>query len=318
MHLDRPFLQLPLLFDDAVLGAEIACLPDRAWTPHPNGIPGNEAVRLITPGGRPTDDLTGAPMRPTEFLSACPYIMQVMAAIGTVWGRARLMRLAAGATVPPHIDTHFYWRTHLRIHVPIVTNRGVSFTCDDQTIHMAGGECWVFDTFAMHHVRNAGSDSRTHLVIDTVGDEALWSLMERAKTITPAARREVPIVTPCAEKGALKFEHAETGRVMTPWELDHHVKFALGQTTDGPNYVRAAERLDTFVAEWAGLYAQFASSIEGVPHYRRAMARLDADFLMAWAGELRLRNRIFLRRQIAELIFALEATLPEPQVERAA
>src|SRR5438552_1204786 len=111
MELGRPLLKLPIRFDADELAREVRALPASAWTPHPTGFVGNEAVRLITPGGEETDDQKGA-MAPTGHLLASPYIMRTMASIGAVWGRSRLMGLGAGADVPSHVDSHYYWRTH--------------------------------------------------------------------------------------------------------------------------------------------------------------------------------------------------------------
>ena len=55
MRLTQPFLKLPIAFDASALAAEVNALPDSAWVLHPNKFPGNEAVRLITPGGQQTD-----------------------------------------------------------------------------------------------------------------------------------------------------------------------------------------------------------------------------------------------------------------------
>ena len=86
MRLTRPFLKLPLQFDAAALEREVRALPASAWVPHPTGFEGNEAVRLVTPNGEPTDDLDGI-MGPTEQLLAMPYVQQIMGELGGVWGR---------------------------------------------------------------------------------------------------------------------------------------------------------------------------------------------------------------------------------------
>ncbi len=117
MRLTQAFAKLPIQFDASMLAAEVSALPPHSWVPHATGFPGNEAVRLVTPHGQPTDAFQG-PMQPTEYLARCPYIMQLMAELGGVWGRSRLMGLGIGAEVPPHVDSHYHWRTHLRIHVP--------------------------------------------------------------------------------------------------------------------------------------------------------------------------------------------------------
>ena len=96
MQLTRPFARLPIRFSAEALVAEMAALPDEAWVAHPDGTPGNDAVLLVTPGGRLEQGLMGA-MAPTPYLEASPYVRQVMTAIGSVWSRSRLMGLAPGA-----------------------------------------------------------------------------------------------------------------------------------------------------------------------------------------------------------------------------
>ena len=147
MRLTHPFLKLPLEFDAAELEREVRALPEFAWVPHPTGFEGNEAVRLVTAGGRPTDDLDGE-MAPTPELRAMPYAQQIMSEIGGVRGRSRLMGLRAGGEVPLHVDSHYYWRTHWRIHIPIITSPQVLFSCGPETVHMKPGECWLFDSSA--------------------------------------------------------------------------------------------------------------------------------------------------------------------------
>src|SRR5262245_20199055 len=98
MRFDTPFIKLPIQFDAATLEREVRALPPSSWVPHPTGFPGNEAVRLVTVGGQPSDEFDG-PMRPTENLDRCPYIQEVMAELDGVWTRSRLMGLGAGAEV---------------------------------------------------------------------------------------------------------------------------------------------------------------------------------------------------------------------------
>jgi aspartyl/asparaginyl beta-hydroxylase (cupin superfamily) len=94
------------------------------------------------------------------------------------------MGLEAGAEVPKHVDIHYYWRTHLRIHIPVVTNPGVLFTSESDTIHMVAGECWILDSFYPHKVVNRGDSLRTHLVLDTVGSERIWDLSKMRRAVS--------------------------------------------------------------------------------------------------------------------------------------
>lgn len=299
MRLSDPILRLPIRFDAAALAAEIDALPDAAWRPHPNNLPGNEAVLLVTPGGRMTDDISGA-MGPTPHLLACRYLTEVMAVIGAVWGRSRLMRIAPGKTVPPHVDTNFYWRTHLRLHVPIVTNPEVRFTVAGSTVHMAAGECWVFDTFSMHNVVNGGAHRRTHLVLDTVGGEGLHALIEQARRGGAAA---APLVAPGARRGGeLAFERFPTETVMTAWELRYHVDLIRETARPDPLLPALLARLDGFVAGWEGAWAQHGSTAAAVPAYEGLLRRLDEDLRRLGGAQLRLANGLFVYNQIGELM----------------
>ena len=67
----EPFPKLPIRFDAPALEAEVRASQPPPRVPHPTGFPGNEAVRLVTVGGRPTDDFDG-PMRPTESPADAP------------------------------------------------------------------------------------------------------------------------------------------------------------------------------------------------------------------------------------------------------
>ena len=221
MLLNRPFLKLAIRFDAEALAAEVRALPESAWVPHPTGFVGNEAVRLVSPGGEETDEIEG-PMGPTVSLNQCKYVRQIMAEMGGVWGRSRFMGLAAGREVPPHIDSHYYWRTHLRIHIPVITNPDVLFTCGDETVHMAAGECWLFDSFRWHDVQNKGSQQRIHLVLDTVGGGRLPELMRMAET--PGATEQ--LIKPDGQNhDDLAFEKVNSPEVMSPWEMRCHLDF---------------------------------------------------------------------------------------------
>ena len=107
MRFDKPLLRLPITFCAQTLAAEVKALPASAWTPHPQGFVGNDAVPLVAADGGLNDRLRGV-MAPTEHLAHCPYIAALMAELGGVWGRSRLMGLGAGAEVPDHVDTNYY------------------------------------------------------------------------------------------------------------------------------------------------------------------------------------------------------------------
>ena len=298
MELSRPLVKLPIRFDAEALEREVRALPKSAWVPHPTGFVGNEAVRLITPGGKPTDDL-GGEMAPTEQLLACPYIMETMASIGAVWGRSRLMGLGAGADVPPHIDSHYYWRTHWRIHIPVITNPGVTFTCGGETVHMSAGECWVFDSFKAHKVHNGGSEQRIHLVLDTVGGGRLRELIEAGERGSGEAELVRPGTFPA---GNLAFERVNSPRVMSPWEIRAHLGFLAQHAMPHPLLAPVLKRLDDFASDWAAVWAQFEAGEAGWPGYLRLLNELKADLMAIGGAPVQLRNRLSLYQVLDHMV----------------
>lgn len=302
MRLNQPLLKLPKSFCAETLAAEVRALPASAWVPHPGNYPGNDAVLLVTPEGTTTNGFVGQ-MAATEHLRACPYVMEVMADIGAVWGRSRLMGLAPGANVPPHVDVNYHWRTHMRIHIPVITNPAVTFTVGDDRAHMAAGECWVFDSFRMHNVHNGGIDKRIHLVLDTVGGSELWDLVERAQQ--DRAGETGPPLAPTGRDVALRFENARVAGIMSPWEIRCHIAYLADNMVAGPRVAAAFNRLDRFVAGWAALWGEFGEAEQGIPAYRALIAEVRQDLLATGGGDLPLRNQVPLMRALGELIFQI-------------
>ena len=300
MRLNQPLTQLPIRFDADRLAAEIGSLPATAWTPHPNGFPGNDAVRLVTPNGKDTERLFG-PMAPTEHLLACPYIVDIMAELGAVWGRSRLMGLGPGAEVPAHVDINYYWRTHVRIHIPVITNPGVEFTVGGETRHLSAGECWVLDTFRSHTVNNRGSERRVHLVLDTVGGERLWDLVRAGESGAPAG----PVGTVAHSRPeSLQFEQANAPKIMSPWEIKCHIVDVLAVTQPDPALSAVADRLDRFTTAWAALWARFQDDDAGLPDYAELLQSVRADLRSIAAEHLVLSNGRALYFVLDSLIFA--------------
>ena len=177
MKLPFPFYRLKLCFDVERLVYEISQFPDSAWRPHPNNIPGNSFLPLVSTRGTLFDDFS-PPMEPTKFLEKSPYLQQTLASLCTLIGRTRLMRLDARSDVPLHVDNKYYWRNRTRVHIPIITHPEVKFICGDTEVHMAAGEAWTFDNRRLHKVKNNSDVTRIHLAIDTWGTSEFWRLAE--------------------------------------------------------------------------------------------------------------------------------------------
>ncbi len=145
-------------------------------------------MALISRDGGDNDDFAGA-MAPTPHLANCPYHRQVMSSFGEVLARSRLMKLAAGCEVGLHVDFNYHWHTRVRMHIPIVTNPEVRFLCGDRTVHMAPGQCWLFDNWRPHNVVNDGDTDRVHLVVDLAGSSRFWHRVEAVGGLDPLAGR---------------------------------------------------------------------------------------------------------------------------------
>jgi hypothetical protein len=301
MNFDQPFIKLPIRFDAELLEREVRALPNSVWVPHPTGYKGNEAVRLVTVAGQPRDDFEG-PMRPTENLARLPYIQQVMAELGGVWSRSRLMGLGPGGEVPLHIDVHYHWRTHLRIHIPVITNPKVLFTCGDETVHMAAGECWLFDSFRDHRVENGGTERRVHLVLDTVMTDPIRALIDSAERGAGDAEARYIAAEPTTPR-ELKFEQVNVPPVMSPWEIRCHVQFLFDRVADHPDIPAVHERMERFADSWAALWAQFAASRQALPAYLSLIAECQRDIAPIATDAVALTNGVPLGSAINSLIF---------------
>lgn len=294
MKLQVPFIQLPLQFDTARLASEIQALGSAAWRPHPQKYPGNFALPLIAAHGDPDSDAIAGPMRPTPYLDSCTYLRQVLARLGAVWGRTRLMKLTAGAEVTTHADINYYWRERTRVHVPIQTSPGVRFICGEAEINMAAGECWIFDTWRPHHVINAAPTERIHLVADTVGSPEFWDLVARGRlpgasgVNTSGWKAELFPAGNSSAPTDLVLESINVPAVMTPWELREHIRFIFEHSEPHAQLAEVQQQTGRFVAGWQALWARYGVAREGwsayrgaLDHYTRRMENLAATLRLS-------------------------------------
>lgn len=301
MRIDKPLLKLPINFCAETLAREVAALPDSAWTEHPQKFDGNVAVALVSPGGAISDDWAG-PMAATPHLAELPYITQIMSALGATWGRSRLMGLAPGAVVPEHVDVHYYWRTHLRLHIPVITNPDVTFRCAGETVHLAAGECWLLDSFYRHSVENSGDALRIHLVLDTVGGGHIWDLLDCA---IQGGVEDAFLQPSDGPTQALQFEQMNVPTVMTPWELGAHLDYLCSWVEDEPRMPALLRILDRLRMGWAGTWARYGASIEGVPFYLQHLRQAEQALSATAAPPVMMRNQWSFVDSIRRYVFAM-------------
>lgn len=265
MRLVKPFVKLPFTFDHERLAAEISQFGEEQWRPHPSGLEGNSSLVLVSTNGEDNDDFIG-PMKATARLEKTPYIRQIMAQFDSVVGRSRLMRLAPGAAVTQHTDAHYFWRNHLRIHVPIITDPAVAFYCEDEQVHMAAGESWTFDNWRFHSVENRSEITRIHLVIDTVGSGELW------KMINGAGLEPERVNFREEHAPELRFESYRGLPVMPSTELRGDLEQLLGdiaedRVSDTQMKEQLRARSADFLHDWHSHWMVHGPTAAGMPGY---------------------------------------------------
>ncbi|MEO9080090.1 MAG: aspartyl/asparaginyl beta-hydroxylase domain-containing protein [Rhodanobacter sp.] len=292
MKLPVPFVQLPLQFDAVRLLAEVNALDQRCWLDHPQKLPGNFSLPLISVEGDPHSDAIAGPMRPTPSLARCSYLMQVLDRLGAVWGRTRLMKLSGRAEVPPHADISYYWRERVRVHVPILTKPTVRFLCGDAEVNMAPGECWIFDTWRPHQVINAADAERIHLVADTVGSDHFADLVSNGRAPGHGAFDGWQAEQMAAQAGAgsvLCYESVNVPVVMTPWEMREHMQFLLAHVHPHAQLDPVQQIVGRFLTQWHALWAQHGTDQAGWPAYRETLVAFEAS-MQHYAVALQLIN----------------------------
>jgi hypothetical protein len=300
VRIGRPLLKLPIRFCEETLAREASALPANAWVEHPQKFDGNIAVPLVSPGGTITDAASG-PMGATNWLRQCRYVQEVMLAIDSTWGRSRLMGLETGAVVPEHVDVHYYWRTHFRLHIPVITNPEVAFTCAGETVHMQAGECWLLDSFFQHSVANRGDETRIHLVLDTVGSGPFWDLIDAALSGSATETFVAPGETPSRP---LAFEQINSPLVMSPWEMKTHVAYISEWTDPQPGRDDVLKIIDRFVMAWEGTWARYGISDEGLGFYAMHLNGMHRALNSYDGPSVHMRNTVALTDAIVGFILA--------------
>jgi uncharacterized protein (TIGR03032 family) len=310
MKLESLFYKLPLHFDADRLAREVSQFSEDQWIKHPSNYAGNSALLLIAYQGDPTDDRLQGEMKPTPYLERCPYLKQVLASFQTVLGRTRLMRVAGGEKVPPHVDVNYYWQHRVRIHVPIITSPEVRFTCNGKSVHMDAGETWIFNTTKTHTVDNPSTQDRIHLVADTVGSPNFWDLVKQAETPLqpqPQSRfilRDVPF--DLRHKVQLATETVNFPVVMTIWEQkcfinDYFAELQQVEENSADTIGKVKAATDFFERTWSSLWARYGENQAGWQEYRQALNSLETS-LKPFAAKLKMSNGFDAVQTLNQLI----------------
>jgi len=80
--------------------------------------------------------------------------------------RVMLARMAAGGQIDSHYDSNPAAQWPHKIHVPLVTNPGVTFFVDQVGYHFDVGEAVEVNNMTYHAVTNRGATDRIHLIFE--------------------------------------------------------------------------------------------------------------------------------------------------------
>ena len=277
MKLNTEFIRLPYKFDIEKLTEEIEAFDSTEWLPHVQAYAGNSSIPLISVNGEANDDFNG-PMKVTQQLQRSPYIRQVLASFGEVFGRSRLMGLGGKCRVPEHRDVNYHWYNRVRIHIPVITNPNVIFYCGDTHVHMAAGETWIFDSWKKHRVENNSDQSRVHLVIDTAGSTKFWEDVAASEWRGATQVRKPASISdryiPFDKDGDAEIltENYNAPLVMHPGEVDaltidiiHDMRAC--SSNPGPPLHAFERTMHEFRLEWRRLWSLYGPSEKGWVHY---------------------------------------------------
>lgn len=124
---------------------------------------------------------TGDEWEYLPVLDNCPTLRKFLHSFPCSLKAVRLMRLKAGAEIKPHRDQGLcIEQGEARLHLPIQTSGGVTFTVNEKPVSMDAGELWYLNADQVHAVSNRGSEDRINLVIDCEANDWLRGEISRS------------------------------------------------------------------------------------------------------------------------------------------
>lgn len=119
----------------------------------------------------------------TEKLKSSPYFMSIVDFFRehTKVTLVRLLRLAPGHVVQEHTDPTLALEVEksvIRLTIPIINNKDVTFYLNQKPVHMNPGECWYLKLNDPHMITNYGEEERVNLTLDMIPNEWLRSIID--------------------------------------------------------------------------------------------------------------------------------------------
>lgn len=163
--------------DVGALRDAVLAIPESVWDAEnaskPNRFGALDATRHIVfrfvSNFRDWRDSYSAPLWEEWRALLEPVLGQAVRPYGYARGefpRVMLARMAPGGVILPHRDANPAAKWPHKIHVPLLTNDGVTFFIDGVGHRLAVGEAVEVSNMAVHSVENAGTTDRIHLIFE--------------------------------------------------------------------------------------------------------------------------------------------------------
>lgn len=90
--------------------------------------------------------------------------------------RCEIVKMHGAGEIPPHIDSGEFLTLARRVHIPLVTNKGVLFSVLNSSINMEVGSWYEINNSLPHSVINNSDLDRIHIIIDILPNKHLGTL----------------------------------------------------------------------------------------------------------------------------------------------
>lgn len=85
----------------------------------------------------------------------------------------QIAKMSGGGVILPHIDDGLEFVFSHRIHIPLITNKNVIFTIDDEDFYFPPKNVYELNNLKVHSVKNNNpiEYNRIHLILDYISEE---------------------------------------------------------------------------------------------------------------------------------------------------
>jgi hypothetical protein len=272
MNLPSEYIQLPFSYDADRMAKEVNDC-QTTWSPHPSKYTGTFFTSLLQAGKG--DGFIGE-VTETASLQAMPYIRQVIASLGEICGRTLIARLDADCEIPTHVDAHYHCQNHVRIHIPIITQSEVIFSCNEKKKHLTAGSCWLLNVDQRHGVVNNSKIDRVHLIIDITGSAKFWRKVHDVLNLKDQPTLQaVPYIKNFFPD--IRTERYQRPPIMSPGEMQGIVTSLIDDMHANPDnelskIIELQEIMQNLAFDWQQLWSQYGYQPDRQGNYKVLLA----------------------------------------------